>query len=123
MLKPHEIQLPFEIGLNKFLKINHPGTTDAKSYESHVSVMGNGLNRDAVISMNRPFRYKSLTLYQNGFMSQKNVNATTLFVVDNSFRLVPYISGVIIILGLLINFIGKFAGSVIRQKESSTGRS
>jgi hypothetical protein len=123
MLKPHEHQLPFQIGLNKFVKVNHPGTSDAKSYESHVTVLGDGLNRDAVISMNRPFRHKSLTLYQNGFMRQNNVNVTTLFVVDNSFRLVPYVSGIIIILGLLINFIGKFAGSVIRQKESSINRS
>jgi hypothetical protein len=116
MLKPHEIGLPFEITLNRFININHPGTTDAKSYESHITVRGDAISRDAVITMNRPFRYKSLTFYQNGFMTQNNFNATTLFVVDNSFRFVPYIAGFIIIAGLFITFTGKFAGSAVRQK-------
>jgi hypothetical protein len=116
MLKPHEIQLPFNIVLNRFVNINHPGTSDAKSFESYISVQGDGFSRDAVISMNRPFRYKSLTFYQNGFMQQNNFNATTLFVVDNSFRMIPYVSGFIIIAGLLINFIGKFSASLVSRK-------
>ncbi|MBN1602765.1 MAG: cytochrome c biogenesis protein ResB [Chitinispirillaceae bacterium] len=122
MLKPHEIRLPFEISLNRFVNINHPGTTDAKSYESHLTVRGDGINRDVVITMNRPFRYKSLTFYQNGFMTQNSFNATTLFVVDNPFRFVPYISGLIIIVGLFITFTGKFAGSVIRLKNNNSDK-
>ena len=110
-LKPHEIKLPFEIELTRFEKENHPGTSDAKSFKSYLKVTGAGLNRDAVISMNRPFRYKSLAIYQSGFSQSNNVNGTSLSVVENSGRFVPYLSGFIIVLGLLINFIGMFINS------------
>jgi hypothetical protein len=73
--------------------------------------------------MNRPFRHKSLTFFQNGFITRNNFNATTLFVVDNSFRFVPYLSGLIIITGLLLNFIGKFIENVICQKNRTSDKS
>jgi len=121
-LKPHDIKLPFNIGLTKFIKENHPGTTDAKSFKSFIKVTGEGINRDAVISMNRPFRYKTLTFYQNGFSQQERGNMTTLLVVENPTRFVPYLSGILVMLGLMIHFIGKFAASYKGLRRNTTAK-
>jgi hypothetical protein len=121
-LKPHEIQLPFDIGLTRFEKENHPGTSDAKSFKSYLTITGSDINRDVVISMNRPFRYKSLTFYQSGFSQNNNVNGTSLSVVDNSVRFVPYLSGFIVIAGLLINFIGMFVNSCKGLRKDDSGK-
>jgi ResB-like family len=110
-LQPFEVALPFKITLNKFVKENHPGTSDARSFKSFVRVQGDGIDRDAVISMNRPFRYKSLTFYQNGFSQQDRGNITTLLVVNNPTRFVPYLSGILVTLGLFVHFISMFLNS------------
>jgi hypothetical protein len=120
-LKTHEHKLPFEIQLTRFEKENHPGTTNAKSFRSYLHVVGTDLNRDVVISMNRPFRYKSLAFYQSGFSESNNVNGTSLFVVENSVRFVPYLSGFIILAGLFVNFIGMFIKSYKSLQNKATG--
>jgi len=118
-LQPYEFPLPFKITLNKFVKENHPGTTDARSFKSFVRIQGDGIDRDAVISMNRPFRYKSLTFYQNGFSQQERGNVTTLLVVDNPTRFVPYLSGILVTLGLFVHFIVMFFTSYKRLRIST----
>lgn len=120
-LKPHEISLPFELQLVKFEKENHPGTSNAKSYKSYLKVNGAGINRDVVISMNRPFRYKSLAIYQSGF--SQNVsgnNCSSMIVVENVGRIVPYISGVAVVTGLLFYFIAMFISSCKAMRKISS---
>jgi len=110
-LQPGHFKLPVQIELIKFTKEEHPGTQTAKSYSSRVRVSGPELNREVVISMNRPFRYKSFTFYQTSYSMQHGRTASTLSVVENPVRFVPYLTGIIIMLGLLYHFIYKFAVS------------
>jgi ABC-type transport system involved in cytochrome c biogenesis permease subunit len=118
-LQPGHFKLPVEIELIKFTKEEHPGTETAKSYSSRVRVSGPELNREVVISMNRPFRYKSFTFYQTSYSMQHGRTASTLSVVENPVRFVPYLTGIIIMLGLLYHFICKFAVSGFKVKENS----
>jgi hypothetical protein len=119
-LQPNEFALPFNITLNKFVKENHPGTTDARSFKSFIRIQGDGIDRDAVISMNRPFRHKNLTFYQNGFSQQEHGNMTTLLVVDNPTRFVPYLSGILVMIGLFAHFIAMFVSSYKSLRKKGT---
>lgn len=101
MLQPVLVPLPLSVQLVKFSKENHPGTENAKSYQSHVHVKNDKIDRDAVISMNHPFRYKSVSFYQTGFSEHDGKIASTFSVVSNPVRSVPYFSSILVILGLL----------------------
>jgi len=116
-LQPSHFKLPIEIELIKFTKEEHPGTQTAKSYNSRVRVSGPELNREVVISMNRPFRYKSFTFYQTSYYIQNGRTASTLTVVENPVRFIPYLTGIIIMLGLLYHFIFKFAVSGFKTQQ------
>ncbi len=115
-LQPGHFKLPVQVELIKFTKEEHPGTQTAKSYSSRIRVSGPELNREAVISMNRPFRYKSFTFYQTSYSMQHGRTASTLSVVENPVRFVPYLTGIIIMLGLLYHFIFKFAVSGFKNQ-------
>jgi hypothetical protein len=104
MLQPVQVKLPLNIQLVKFTQEYHPGTNNARSYQSQVTVKNNEINRTAVISMNRPFRYKTVSFYQTGFSQNDGKVVSTLSVVDNPVRFVPYLSSIIVIAGLLYHF-------------------
>lgn len=108
-IQPRQADLPVNIGLIKFSKENHPGTNNAKSYESRIHAQNSEIDRDVVISMNKPFRYKNFTFYQSGYTQDENGRSiTSLSVVENPVRLMPYVAGTIIMVGLLFHFIIKF---------------
>jgi hypothetical protein len=60
------------------------------------------MNRDVVIYMNHPLRYRGETFYQAGF--QKDDSATILQVVHNPSFIAPYVACVIVAVGLLVQF-------------------
>lgn len=97
--------LPFEIHLRKFEKEVHPGTMTARSYSSEVVLKDNKNNLEwrGIISMNNPLRYKGYTFYQSSFFTDGRSNTTILAVVENKGRLFPYISSIIICIGILIH--------------------
>lgn len=115
-LQPGHFKLPVQVELVTFNKEEHPGTQTAKSFSSRVRISGPDLDREAVISMNRPFRYKSLTFYQTSYSIENGRTASTLSVVENPVRFVPYITGIFIMLGLLYHFIFKFIVSGFNSK-------
>ncbi len=120
-LKPHEYSLPFEVQLVKFEKENHPGSSNAKSYKSYLKVNGSGISRDVVISMNRPFRYNSLAIYQSGFsQNESGNNCSSMIVVENIGRIVPYIAGIAVVTGLLFHFIAMFIISCKDMRKNSS---
>lgn len=115
-LQPGYFKLPVQVELIKFTKEEHPGTQTAKSFKSRVRVTGPQLDREAVISMNRPFRYKSLTFYQSSYSMQNGRMVSTLSVVENPVRFVPYLTGIIIMVGLMYHFIFRFVISIFKSK-------
>lgn len=97
--------LPFEIQLQDFDKKMHAGTEQAKSYRSVISLIDGKINQRAVIQMNEPLRYRGYTLYQSSFIENNGQQITVLSVVKNVGRLFPYISSIIICIGLLIHLL------------------
>jgi len=97
--------LPFSIQLKDFRKIDYPGTTKAREYESDLIVQDGKLSWPVMISMNEPLRYKGYTIYQSSFEQREDIEVTVLSVVKNVGWLFPYISTLIIFAGLLVHLV------------------
>lgn len=106
--------LPFLVKLKDFRMEVHPNTTTARSYESLVEIQDTSAGREVLISMNNPLRYKDFTFYQASYsLDAMGREYSTLAVVQNSGRLLPYFSCFITFAGLVIHF---FFMAVIRRK-------
>ena len=98
--------LPLTVKLIDFMKEVHPGTDVARSYKSKVEIESNGLNRETVIFMNNPLRYKNYTFYQASYsVDAQGRESSTLAVVKNSGRVLPYIASLTTFAGLVIHFL------------------
>lgn len=105
-LRRKRFELPFVITLNKFEKEMHPGTETARAFRSFVTIEHADVKRDTKIFMNNPLRFKDYTLYQASYaINQKGEELSTLAVVKNSGRLLPYISCGVVTFGLILHFI------------------
>jgi hypothetical protein len=99
--------MPFSITLKDFRKIDYPGTLKAREFESDIIIHDGNLSWPVTISMNKPLRYKGYTFYQSSFEQRANIDVTVLSVVQNIGRIFPYISTLIIFMGLLLHLILK----------------
>ena len=98
--------LPALIGLEDFRAEFHPGTDTPRSFESDVVLEAPGTRRPVRISMNKPLRISGFTLYQASYEFDATGAAySTLAVVRNRGRLVPYVATAIIGLGLIVHFV------------------
>jgi len=98
--------MPFVLRLKDFMMDKHPNTEIARSYKSLVEVESGGVSRDVLISMNKPMRYKNFTLYQASYaIDQFGRQLSTLAVVKNSGRLLPYIATFTTVAGLLLHLL------------------
>ncbi|MCX5790469.1 MAG: cytochrome c biogenesis protein ResB [Elusimicrobia bacterium] len=100
--------LPFSLTLKRFTHESHPGTDIPRVFSSLVRLSDPARHedRDVLISMNRPLRYGGQAFYQAGF--ENNDTVSILQVVKNPGWLLPYLSCVLVGLGLLIHFAGHF---------------
>lgn len=95
--------LPFSIRLDTFNAHMHPATNIASAYQSDVMITQGSTQWPARIEMNKPLRFKGYTVFQSAFDEREGVNVTILSVVWNAGRLFPYISTLIIALGLMLH--------------------
>ena len=117
-----ELQLPVRVTLLEFQKKDYPGTTMARSYESRVRIEADGVNREAVISMNRPLRYKSFTFYQESYSQDGDFFRSTLAVVKNPGKKLLYWACVIIAAGFLYHFSLKLFFAMVKGSHEKSGR-
>ncbi|MBA4066167.1 MAG: ResB protein required for cytochrome C biosynthesis [Isosphaera sp.] len=96
---------PYTIHLVEFRHDKYLGTEKAKNFSSKVVVLDpeNGVEREVVISMNDPLRYRGETFYQGGF-DPRTGTTTILQVVRNPGWVLPYVSCVVVTLGMLVHF-------------------
>jgi hypothetical protein len=95
---------PFELELVDFKHDKYPGTEIPFNFSSEVMVHHNDTtkNQKALIYMNHPLRYEGLTFYQASFANQ---DRTSIFqVVRNPGWLLPYISVLLMGLGMCVQF-------------------
>ena len=98
--------LPFTIRLDHFKAEFHPGTDIAKSYESLVTITTGSLERQVRIYMNNPLRYKDYTVYQASYDTDSTGKQySTLAVVKNFARVLPYIACFAVFFGLALHFL------------------
>ncbi|MFC1584091.1 cytochrome c biogenesis protein ResB [Fibrobacterota bacterium] len=104
MLRRKAYILPITLTLLDFKKTEYPGTMIPKSFESRVVMRKPELEREVLISMNKPLRHHNYTFYQSSYSQSEHGEVSTLSVVRNPGRLLPYIGSLIISLGLFIHF-------------------
>jgi len=103
-LRPIRYYKPYSVTLQKFTHERYAGTEIPKNFSSRVTLIDPEriVNRDVLIYMNHPLRYRGETFYQAGF--QKDDQATILQVVHNPSFIAPYAACVIVAAGLLVQF-------------------
>ena len=104
IMRQRRFPKPFALTLLHFAHDRYAGTDIPKNFSSKVRLADSerGENRDVVISMNDPLRYRGFTFYQSGF--DNNDTTTILQVVKNPAMLVPYIACGLVAAGLLLQF-------------------
>ena len=106
ILRHKHFPLPFTIKLDHFKAEFHPGTDMAKSYESLVTITTGSLERQVRIYMNNPLRYKDYTVYQASYDTDNmGKQSSTLAVVKNYARTLPYIACFAVFFGLALHFL------------------
>lgn len=97
--------IPFSITLNDFEKKYYPSSQIPKSFKSSIILHDNDINQKIEIKMNEPLRYKGFTFYQSSFSENSNGEITDLAVVKNEGKYFPYVSSIIICIGILIHLL------------------
>jgi ResB-like family len=104
VLRPKRFYKPFAIQLVQFRHDRYAGTDIAKNFSSRIKLTDPAKHedRESLIFMNNPLRYRGYTFFQAGF--DNNDTTTVLQVAQNPSWLVPYISCALIVLGMLLQF-------------------
>jgi hypothetical protein len=115
-LRRRMLPLPAVIHLVDFRREMHPGSGIAKSFSSQVAVQsGAGMDRKVLISMNKPLRLQGFTFYQSSYSELGDGReASTLAVVKNYARLMPYVATGVTVAGMILHF----TGLLIRRLQS-----
>jgi hypothetical protein len=118
ILRPVRFYQNFSLTLEKFSHDRYPGTDIPKNFSSRVRLQdpAHRVDREVLIYMNNPLRYGGLTFYQAGF--ENNDRTSILTVVRNPSWLVPYVSCLLMGLGLAIHF-GIHLADFIRQRTAA----
>lgn len=105
--------LPFLIQLKDFRKEVYPGTQLARSFESTVEIKAHQMTRETIISMNNPLRYEDYTFYQASYGTDHlGREMSTLAVVKNRGRMLPYLASLVVVWGLVWHFMVAFYKAV-----------
>ena len=104
VMRQRRFYKPFALSLLKFTHDRYAGTDIPKNFSSRVRLIDfeRHEDREAVISMNDPLRYRGFTFYQSGF--DNDDKTTILQVVKNPAMILPYIACGLVALGLLTQF-------------------
>ncbi|HEX3719205.1 MAG TPA: cytochrome c biogenesis protein ResB [Verrucomicrobiae bacterium] len=104
-LRPVRYYKPYGITLLAFNHDIYPGTDIPKNFSSkiHLNNPATGDNRDILIYMNNPLRYRGETFFQQSF--EEGDRGTILQVVRNPASMTPYVACLLVALGLLVQFL------------------
>lgn len=114
-LDPARYPLPVEIRLDDFTAEFFPRSNTPKAFTSTVTVLANGSERHAVITMNEPLRLRDYTVFQLGYDSGGAREVSVFQVVRNPLRWTVYAVSLVIAAGLLLHLAIR-AGDVRRRR-------
>lgn len=103
-LRYRRTYLPHELTLLEFRHDRFVGTQIARNFSSRLRLVDTerGVDREVVISMNNPLRYRGAAYYQASYKPDES--GTILQVVRNPGASLPYVACVLVSLGLLLHF-------------------
>ncbi len=107
---------PYSLTLKNFSHDTYQGTTLDSNFASVVRLKDSTRNedRDVRIWMNHPLRYAGETFYQASF--REGDRTTILQVVRNPGWLIPYVSCILVGLGMIVHFGGVLISFLRKQK-------
>ncbi|MBI3850759.1 MAG: cytochrome c biogenesis protein ResB [Verrucomicrobia bacterium] len=116
-LRPVRFYKPFNIELLKFSHDLYKGTEIPKNFSSRIRLRRPDKNedREVLIYMNNPLRYAGETFFQAGF-DDVDPRVTILQVVRNPGWLTPYLSCVLVALGLIVQFMSHLIGFAKKRR-------
>lgn len=118
-LRPARYYKPYSLTLLDFTHETYPGTQIPKNFSSKVNLVDPEVkdNRQVLIYMNHPLRYRGDTYYQSGF--EPDNSGTVLQVVRNPGYQAPYVACLVVSLGLIYQFTFHLAGFSRRKKTAT----
>jgi hypothetical protein len=107
---------PFSIKLLDFVHEKYEGTQMPKDFASQIELVneGDNVDRELRIWMNNPLRYARRTFYQSGYLPDDG--GTVLQVVRNDSWMIPYLSCMIVFVGMAAQFVQS-----LRRSQRSNG--
>jgi hypothetical protein len=99
---------PYTIKLLDFKHEKYEGTQMPKDFSSRIRLVNEGddIDRELRIWMNNPLRYARRTFYQSGYLPDDS--GTVLQVVRNDAWMIPYLSCMIVFVGMAAQFVQSF---------------
>lgn len=118
-LRPVRYYKPYNITLLNFSHDLYQGTDVPKNYSSriHLNDPKTGEDRDILIYMNNPLRYRGETFYQASFESGDR--GTILQVVRNPASITPYVACSLVALGLIVQFLMHLIGFARKRAQAT----
>jgi hypothetical protein len=118
-LRPTRYYKSHTITLLKFRHDKYRGTDIPKNFSSRVRLQrpDTGEDREVLIYMNNPLRYAGETYYQSGY-DERDPQVSILQVVRNPGWLTPYLSCLLVGLGLMVQFTSHLV-EFVRQRKSA----
>ncbi len=106
---------PYSIKLLDFVHEKYEGTQMPKDFASQILLVNEGddVNRELRIWMNNPLRYARRTFYQSGYLPDNS--GTVLQVVRNDSWMIPYLSCMIVFVGMAAQFLQSFSRYLRRE--------
>lgn len=93
-------RLPFKLQLEKFSKVDYPGTRTPLSFESQVRVNGEGPG--IRVAMNEPLKQDGFTLYQSSYQLRPGEPALSVFSVNwDPGRWIKYLGSLVLVVGIV----------------------
>jgi ABC-type transport system involved in cytochrome c biogenesis permease subunit len=120
-LRYRRTEKPYSLTLLEFRHDKFVGTEIARNFSSRVRLVDpeRGVDREVVIWMNNPLRYRGDTFYQASY--KPDGSGTILQVVRNPGAVLPYAACVIVSAGLLLHF-GIGLTAFLRRRAERTAR-
>jgi hypothetical protein len=115
-VRPQRFYKSYSVRLLEFRHDKYPGTEIPKNFSSRVRLVDpeGGEDREVLIRMNTPLRYKGETYYQASF--DRDDQGSILQVVRNPSWLTPYLACVLVSLGLVVQFMTHLVGYAMKRK-------
>lgn len=103
---------PYQVTLKDVSRINYGGTETPRDYSSTILITDkdSGAVQEGRTWMNNPIRYRGETFYQSQYNLDRasNTEITGLQVVENSGWVIPYVTCMMVMVGMLAHFGGTF---------------